>query len=155
MTEPVATGYAAALAELETILDEYVNPLSTAYLANKAELSLSQFNRQFKKRFHTTPRAYVVNVRLNAACHLLVATDLSMSNIAHRTGFYDQSHFTNQFVKAHGVPPSKYRALHTRHSALHVIPTEAAALRVTSKEVSIGSKIESATNTCAIEAAGR
>ena len=34
---------------------------------------MSQFNRQFKKKFHTTPRSYLTSVRMNAACHLLVS----------------------------------------------------------------------------------
>ncbi len=97
---------------LETIFNDYASPLSTTDLARKVGLSVSQFNRQFKRRFHSTPRAYLLNVRLNAARHFLVTTELSMSEIALRTGFCDQSHFSNQFVKVHGAPPSKYRSLH-------------------------------------------
>ena len=103
---------------LEMILNDYASPLGTTVLAQKAALSVSQFNRQYRKRFHSTPRAYLANVRLNAACHFLVATELSMAEIADRTGFYDQSHFTNQFVKVYGTPPSKYRALHAQHPLL-------------------------------------
>ena len=95
---------------LDIMLNQYASPLDTASLAARVGLSISQFNRQFRRRFHTTPRAYLTNVRLGVACHLLTTTELSMSEIALRTGFYDQSHFTNQFVKLRGVPPSKYRA---------------------------------------------
>ena len=44
-----------------------------------------------------------------------------MSEIANRTGFYDQSHFTNQFVKVYGTPPSKYRALHTQYPGVRSV----------------------------------
>jgi len=127
---------------LEMILNEYASPLSTVTLAHKAALSVSQFNRQFRKRFHSTPRAYLASVRLNAACHFLVTTDLSMSEIAHRTGFYDQSHFTNQFVKVHGTPPSKYRALHAQYPTLRAVSNAAAdtALRVPTLDPSAISK---------------
>jgi PAS domain S-box-containing protein len=94
---------------LETMLNEYARPLDTASLAQRVGLSISQFNRQFRKRFHTTPRAYLTKVRVDVACHLLATTELSMAQVALRTGFYDQSHFTNQFVKHRGMPPSKYR----------------------------------------------
>jgi PAS domain S-box-containing protein len=94
---------------LETMLNEYSRPLDTASLAQRVGLSISQFNRQFRRRFQTTPRAYLTKVRVDVACHLLATTDLSMAQIALRTGFYDQSHFTNQFVKHRGMPPSRYR----------------------------------------------
>jgi PAS domain S-box-containing protein len=94
---------------LETMLNDYAQPLSTDFLAAKMCLSVSQFNRLFRKKFHTTPRAYLMNVRMNAACHLLVTTDLPISEIALQTGFYDQSHFTNQFVRHRGLPPSQFR----------------------------------------------
>jgi PAS domain S-box-containing protein len=94
---------------LETMLNDYAQPLSTDFLAAKMCLSVSQFNRLFRKKFHTTPRAYLTNVRMNAACHLLVTSELAISEIALQTGFYDQSHFTNQFVRHRGLPPSQYR----------------------------------------------
>jgi PAS domain S-box-containing protein len=95
---------------LELMLNDYAQPLSTSALAAKVSLSVSQFNRQFRKKFHTTPRSYLTCVRMNAACHLLVSTDLPISEISLQTGFYDQSHFSNQFVRHRGLPPSQYRA---------------------------------------------
>ena len=103
---------------LETMLNDYAQPLSTAALASKVSLSVSQFNRQFRKKFHTTPRAYLTNVRMNAACHLLVSTDLPISDISLQTGFYDQSHFSNQFVRHRGLPPSQFRAKYAQSEAL-------------------------------------
>lgn len=97
---------------LELISNDYAAPLSTTQLAAKLSLSVSQFNRQFRKQFHTTPRAYLTNVRLDAACRLLVTTELPISDISIRTGFYDQSHFSNQFVRRRGLPPSQYRVKH-------------------------------------------
>jgi PAS domain S-box-containing protein len=103
---------------LETMLNDYAQPLSTASLASKVSLSVSQFNRQFRKKFHTTPRAYLTSVRMNAACHLLVSTDLPISEISLQTGFYDQSHFSNQFVRHRGLPPSQYRSKYAQDDAL-------------------------------------
>jgi PAS domain S-box-containing protein len=125
---------------LEMVLNEYASPLETADLAQKVRLSVSQFNRQFKKRFHSTPRSYLLNVRLNAACHFLTTTELTMSDIAHRTGFYDQSHFTNQFVKLYRTPPSKYRTQHAAHVALRAVDERP---RTSSKESSVISKLAS------------
>ena len=85
---------------VDTMLNEYATSLETPVLARKVALSVSQFNRQFRKRFHTTPLAYLSNIRLNVACHLLVTTDWPMSEIALKTGFYDQSHFTKSLRQA-------------------------------------------------------
>jgi len=94
---------------LETMLSEYSDDHSAAELASKVGLSVSQFNRQFKKKFHTTPRSYLTNVRINAACQLLVSTEQPISEIALQTGFYDQSHFSNRFARLRGMAPSQYR----------------------------------------------
>lgn len=117
---------------LTTMLNEYASPLQVPDLARRVSLSVSQFNRQFRKRFHTTPRAYLTSVRLNAACHLLLSTDLSMAEVASRTGFYDHSHLTNHFVKALGQPPSKYRLRHAG-SRTTMAPSKSAEPRLFSK----------------------
>jgi PAS domain S-box-containing protein len=95
---------------LETIMNEYAEPLSVRALAAKVGLSVSQFERQFKKKFGTTPRRYITQVRLKAACELLAETDLPIAQIAADTGFYDQSHLTNHFVRQFAVTPHRYRA---------------------------------------------
>jgi PAS domain S-box-containing protein len=50
---------------LEAIIDNHAEQLSMASLAAKVSLSVSQFERRFKKRFQTTPRKYLTNVRIN------------------------------------------------------------------------------------------
>ena len=99
---------------LETIIGNYAEPLSMASLAAKVSLSVSQFDRRFKKRFQTTPRKYLTNVRINAACQLLSSTDLPIATIALQTGFYDQSHLNKQFIKIRGSTPAQYRRSHVQ-----------------------------------------
>lgn len=94
---------------LEAIMANYAEPPSVAELAVKVSLSVSQFERQFKKKFQTTPLKYIARIRVEAACRLLVTTDRPISAIAVQTGFYDQSHFTNQFRRLKGMTPSLYR----------------------------------------------
>jgi PAS domain S-box-containing protein len=127
---------------LEIMLNDYAQPLSTAALAAKVSLSVSQFNRQFRKKFHTTPRAYLTNVRMNAACHLLVSTDLPISDISLQTGFYDQSHFSNQFVRHRGLPPSQYRTKYAQSQELAGSESlaESERVRISSNNVRPGSK---------------
>lgn len=119
---------------LETMMNDYAKPLSTEFLATKMSLSASQFNRLFRKKFHTTPRAYLMDVRMNAACHLLVTTDLPISEVALQTGFYDQSHFTNQFVRHRGLPPAQFRNKYAKeHESALPPPASSAPLRGATK----------------------
>jgi PAS domain S-box-containing protein len=94
---------------LETIMNDYARPLTMAELSAKLGLSVSQFGRQFKKRFGTTPLRYLIDVRITAACEMLTTGDLPIARIAQATGFYDQSHFTNQFQRLKAMTPSRYR----------------------------------------------
>ena len=94
---------------IETIMNDYAQPLTMASLAARLGLSVSQFARRFRKRFGTTPLKYLIEVRITAACELLTTGEMPIARIAAATGFYDQSHFTNQFQRLKGMSPSRYR----------------------------------------------
>ncbi len=94
---------------IETIWTQYQRNLTMGDLAGMMQLSVSQFERQFKKRFGITPLKYLIQIRVNAACDLLSRTNLPITKIASETGFYDQSHFTHCFVRTKGITPTDYR----------------------------------------------
>jgi PAS domain S-box-containing protein len=94
---------------IEAMMADYAKPLTMTGLARLLGLSVSQFGRSFRKRFGVTPLRYLIGVRIGAACELLTTTGLPLSTIALETGFYDQSHFSHQFVKRKGMTPSRYR----------------------------------------------
>jgi len=83
--------------------------ISIAALAKKAHLSVSQFERRFKKIFHTSPVRYIMRMRLLAACRELAESDNTISQIALKVGFYDHSAFTRYFAKIIGMAPREYR----------------------------------------------
>jgi AraC-like DNA-binding protein len=72
-------------------------------------LSVSQFDRRFKKLYQMTPMQYVLRVRLNAASEAISTSDRSIAEIALACGFYDQSYFTKQFRRQFAETPSAYR----------------------------------------------
>ena len=98
---------------VELISREYHRQLTVAELAETVSMSPSHFSRTFKDHFGATPHRYIRKVRLMAACDLLSTTDLPLSVVASRTGYYDQSHMSNEFVRERGITPLAYRAMVT------------------------------------------
>lgn len=78
-------------------------------LADLAGLPLRQFERLMHRTFGLPPKQYITQVRVAAAMELLRSTSLTLADIAHRCGWYDQSAFSKQFTKVAGVTPGEYR----------------------------------------------
>jgi AraC-like DNA-binding protein len=83
--------------------------IELAMLANIASLSRWHFAREFKQSAGITPHFYLIQRRLERAQQLLAETDLPLNQIALRSGFSDQSHFSRRFRVHFGVPPNAYR----------------------------------------------
>jgi len=92
------------------IQDNYAQPLKLSHLATLINMSVAQIERYFHKIFHLTPRQMLLKTRLDAASELL-ASELSITDIATRCGYNDHSAFTRQFKATVGLTPSQYRAL--------------------------------------------
>jgi AraC-like DNA-binding protein len=100
---------AATMARLH---DEFAEPLTSAQLAQQAGLSVSQFERTFRKAFGTSPHQYLVGIRVAHACRLLIETNDTVTTVAQQCGFYDHAHFTRAFARVMGTSPSGYRRDH-------------------------------------------
>lgn len=94
---------------IELISREYHRTLAVDELAAAASMSASYFNKAFRRHFGVTPHRYLRMVRLMVACELLSTTDLAVGTIAARTGYYDQSHLANEFLRERGITPGSYR----------------------------------------------
>jgi AraC-like DNA-binding protein len=75
-----------------------------AYLTGR---SLSAFKRDFEKIFHTTPRHWLVQKRLEEAYHLIDKNGKKPSEIYLDLGFENFSHFSFAFKKLFGHPPTQ------------------------------------------------
>jgi len=91
----------------------FAEDLKTCDFAQVAGLSHSQFNRRFRALFGTTPREYLLRVRVHAACRFLETTGWTVARIALETGFFDHSHFTRIFRRLMGLTPATYRKMHS------------------------------------------
>lgn len=94
---------------LRHVLDHFDQRLSMEQLARMVGLSLSQFDRRFKRLFQMTPQQFLLRVRVNAAGRMLADTDRPVADIAQQTGFYDQSYFTKHFRRQMKLTPTAYR----------------------------------------------
>jgi len=78
-------------------------------LSAVAQRSTAHFSRSFKQVFGEPPNTYVVRRRLEGACHLMITSSASLSEIALSTGFSDSTHLCRLFRQAFGQSPSRWR----------------------------------------------
>jgi AraC family transcriptional regulator len=74
-----------------------------------ARRSPAHFSRKFKLAVGESPHAYVVRRRLERACHLMMTSTASLSQIALSVGFSDQAHLCRLFRQAFGQSPANWR----------------------------------------------
>ena len=73
------------------------------------EMGLTKFHliRSFKRKYGITPHAYQMQLRV-ARARKLLATGMPATDVAHASGFYDQSHLTRWFKRVVGMTPGSY-----------------------------------------------
>lgn len=84
-------------------------------------LSKSTLLRAFTKSKGVTPYRYLETIRINEAKKLL-AKGMAPVEAAIRTGFSDQSHFTNYFTQFIGLAPGIYREIFSEKEAVLIEP---------------------------------
>jgi len=87
-------------------------PIHIRHLSAIAQRSPAHFCRKFKLAAGESPHAYVVRRRLEKACHLMVTSASSLSEIALSVGFSDQAHLCRHFLAAFGQSPASWRRNH-------------------------------------------
>jgi AraC family transcriptional regulator, arabinose operon regulatory protein len=63
----------------------------------------------FRKKTGMTIKGYQMALRINQTAKLLCETDLTLSEIANETGFYDAFYFSKMFKRYKGVSPKAFR----------------------------------------------
>jgi AraC-like DNA-binding protein len=108
--------FGAASPDLERLLPalQYVEAnlgkvIATADLARHVFLSASRFYAVFRKTMGLTPMAYVQEIRLRQAQHLLLTTSLPVGEVAARAGFASPYYFSRAFRRQLKTTPSAFR----------------------------------------------
>ncbi|MFC4313842.1 helix-turn-helix domain-containing protein [Steroidobacter flavus] len=78
-------------------------------MAERVGVSASRLHAIFQESLGKSPRAWLMDLRLQQVCRLLTNTELSIAELAYRSGYADQSALTRAMRKATGLTPAAYR----------------------------------------------
>lgn len=92
-------------------------PLKVAELAHVIGMSEYYFSKLFKVSTGLTPHRYIMRERIEQARAYLRETELELKEIALRTGFETQSHFSSVFHRLTGITPKRYREMNSSMAA--------------------------------------
>ncbi len=95
---------------LDLMHSRLAEDISVVELANEARLSPFHFTRMFTKSVGMSPRAYLVQLRIQRACDLLQNSDLSVLEIALDVGYASSQVLARVFHKHMKLTPSDYRS---------------------------------------------
>lgn len=70
--------------------------------------SISSFRRDFKRKYETTPKKWLLEKKLYKAKQLLSSTNLSINQISLEIGFDNTSHFISLFRKSYNETPKQF-----------------------------------------------
>ena len=104
----VADSHASRVARaIHTLRSDFRARLSVPDLARTAGMSASSFHEHFKTVTGTTPLQYQKDLRLITARSLLTAQGQSVSETAFAVGYESPTHFSRDYTRKFGLPPSR------------------------------------------------
>jgi AraC-like DNA-binding protein len=83
--------------------------ISVEELSARVHLSPRQLHRKFIEAFALSPQAFIMKVRMRAACEALRAEGAQIGRVAEDLGYCDQSAFTEHFRRHMGTTPLRYQ----------------------------------------------
>ena len=90
--------------------DHIEDPISPSVIAEDLGISTRQLERLFGRYLNTSPKKYFMELRLERARHLLLQTEMSVTEIACACGFEATGHFARVYKGAYGVTPTGQKA---------------------------------------------
>lgn len=94
---------------LRYIYSSFDGDIRVPALAAMENLSVSRYNTLFREVTGTSPVKYLLGLRMNAACNLLLSTDLPARQVGEMVGYGDSRFFGKVFKSYVGVTPTEYR----------------------------------------------
>lgn len=93
---------------LAYIREHFRTGVSISELSQIVHLSPRQLHRKFVETFGASPQAFIMKLRIQAACEALQKEGAQIADVYRELGFCDQSAFTHHFHRHIGLTPLKY-----------------------------------------------
>ena len=90
------------------VVNSFQNDISLLTVSELAFMTPNAFCRFFKRQTNKTFFQFLIELRLEHACQLLLHSNLPITQIAERSGFNSISNFNRQFKAQKGISPSQY-----------------------------------------------
>lgn len=119
---PDTTRYASLRSARDLIDREFASPLDLTVLAAKAGYSRFHFVRAFRAAYGATPGDYLSRRRVERACELLRAANLTVTEVCFLVGFSSLGSFSSRFSELRGCSPSEYQRRARTHGGPPPIP---------------------------------
>lgn len=91
------------------LMENFTEQINLDEVAEVANMAPTAFCRYFKKRTNKTLWEFITELRIGYACKLLMEEDLSISQVAHESGYPTLSNFNQQFKSLSNLTPSEYQ----------------------------------------------
>ena len=96
--------------QARTILDDnFDKHITIPQLARQAGINEAKLKEGFKELFGQGIHTYLLQLRLQKAQHLLLTTELTVTDITYHIGYSHVTHFTTLFKKELGLTPTEWR----------------------------------------------
>jgi AraC-like DNA-binding protein len=110
MTQLPDTTRLTSLRSARDLIDrDFASRLDVASLAARAGYSRYHFIRAFRAAFGATPGDYLSRRRVERACELLRAANLTVTEVCFLVGFSSLGSFSSRFSELIGCSPSDYQ----------------------------------------------
>lgn len=109
LQQSISTNIFALASSVAYIENHFTEDISIKELVKLSGYSTRHFNRLFHEAYSTSPLDYVLSLRIEYACSLLVSTNETISSIGLLCGFNTPNYFYRIFKDRMKVSPNRYR----------------------------------------------
>lgn len=95
--------------------ENYMRQIFLEEIVELVHYNKTSLLQRFKEVYGTTPRNYIIQIRLQKAKELLADTDYSISEISDQVGFASVHYFSRFFKEKENYSPLEYRVEHTKN----------------------------------------